>query len=98
MSKAPEHLKTHVQQQILRFGPLEMSKLLFYVDDYGFDRPSTGYSLMSVLGARSDCTAVFAAIRDDHRFEVGIRSKAEHLLAIHKQDPYFFRFWHKDGK
>src|SRR5205085_9315912 len=52
MSNAPEDVKTYVRQQILAFGPVELAKLLFYVDDLGFDRPSTGYSFMSVFGAR----------------------------------------------
>jgi hypothetical protein len=86
-----------VRQEILGFGPAELAKLLFYVDDLGFDRPRTGYSLMSVLGARTDCTAVFAAIRDDPAYDDATRSRAEHLLGIEEHDPHYFRLWHKDG-
>ena len=49
---APDELKRSVRQEIFRFGAVEMAKLLFYVDDYGFDRPSSGYSLMAIFGAR----------------------------------------------
>lgn len=96
MEKAPPELRADIRQKILQFGSEEIAKLLFYVDDSGFERPSTGYSLMSVLGARSDCTIIFANIRDDFRFNTEIRDKAEHLLAIDNYDPHFFWHWHKD--
>ncbi len=94
MRTAPEELQRDVRAQILAFGPEELARLLFHVDD-GFERPSTGYSFMSVLGARSDCTTIFAAIRDDSRFDAATRRKAEYLLEIHENDPHYFEWWHR---
>jgi hypothetical protein len=96
MRNAPEVLQAHVRRQVLGFGPGELAKLLFYVDE-GFDRPSAGYSLMSVLGARSDCIAVFAEIRDDPGLDDATHGKAAHLIAIDADNPRYFGFWHKDG-
>jgi hypothetical protein len=93
MRKAPEKLQVHVKQQVSAFGAADLAKLLFYVDDYGFDRPSIGYSLLPVLGARPDCTTLFAAIRDDPAVEDVVRRSAELLLAIDANDPQFFGFW-----
>ena len=98
MRDAPEDLQAHVKQEILRFGSAELAKLLFYVDDYGFDRPSNGYSLMSVLGARADSPAIFAEMRDDAALDQETRDKAAHLVAIHEHEPRWFGFWCSDDE
>lgn len=97
MRSAPEAVQAYVREEILGFGATELAKLLAYVDDMGFERPSSGYSLMSVLAARSDCTTIFAEIRDNPAFGDETRRKAGHLIAMDKYDPRFFGFWHKDG-
>ncbi len=96
--EASEELQTRVKEQILWFGPVELAKLLFYVDDYGFERPSMGYSLMSVLAARVDSPSIFVAIRDSPTIDQKTRSKAAQLVAIHEDDPRWFELWHKNGK
>ena len=73
-------------------------KLLFFVGDDGFERPSSGYSLMSVLGARTDSPAIFVGIRDNSAIDQETRNNAALLVAIHEHDPYWFEFWCKDDK
>ena len=92
----PKELTQAVLREVLGFGAGELAKLLFHVDDYGFDRPSNGYSLMALLGARSDSPKIIAAIRDTPTFDRETRSKAAHLLAIQEQDLRWFGWWHKD--
>jgi hypothetical protein len=98
MRTAPVDLQAHIRQEILGFGAAELAKLLFYVDDYGFDRPSIGYSLMSVLGARTDSPEILTAIRDNPAMNPETREKAAHLLAIDEHDPHWLKLWRKDEK
>jgi hypothetical protein len=95
---APDELKRSVRQEILRFGAVEMAKLLFYVGDYGFDRPSSGYSLMAIFGARADSREIIAAIRDDPAVDQETRDKAAWLIAMEEEDPNWFKWWRKDEK
>ena len=92
----PKEIKQAVLREVLGFGPAELAKLLFHVDDYGFDRPSNGYSLMSLLGARFDSPKIIAVIRDSPAFDSETRSKAALLLAIQEHDPRWFGWWRKD--
>jgi hypothetical protein len=92
----PDEVKSSVCREVLRFGSAELAKLLFHVDDYGFERPSNGYSLMALLGARRDSPEIIASIRDDPAFDEETRRKAAHLIAIYDDDPRWFGFWHKD--
>jgi hypothetical protein len=92
MRMAPENVRAYVRHEVLSFAAEEIAKLLSYIGDGGFERPSTGYSLMPVLGARADCLAVFAAIRDDAAFEAETRRLAGYLVELDAQEP--FRFWH----
>jgi hypothetical protein len=94
----PDELKRSVRQEILRFGAVEMAKLLFYVDDYGFDRPSSGYSLMAIFGARVDSREIIAGIRDDPAVDQKTRDKAAWLIAMEQEDPNWFKWWRKDEK
>jgi hypothetical protein len=93
--EAPEELKKHVLGEVLSFGPAELAKLLFHVDDYGFDRPSNGYSLMALLGARADSPKMIALIADDPTIDQETRRKARHLLAIQLDEPRWFEWWRK---
>jgi homoserine acetyltransferase len=96
--QVPADLRRHVRQHVLQFGPRELAKVLAHVEQYDFSRPSMGYSLLPVLGARSDSPAVIAAIRDDATFDPEIRAKAAHLLAIYEDDPHWFGFWRRDAQ
>ena len=96
MREAPTEVREYVEQEILNFGPAELAKVLSYVDDDGFERPSAGYSLMPVLAARPDCAVVFEAIRCDSRFDGEVRRIAEALLVNGERDPQFLSWWRKD--
>ncbi|HYC05550.1 MAG TPA: DUF4365 domain-containing protein [Azospirillaceae bacterium] len=95
MMDAPSEVKNLVTNEVLSFGPIEIAKVLSYVGESGFGRPSSGYSLLPVLAARESCRDIFAKIRDDGKNDEEIRENAAILLMIAEEDPGFILWCHK---
>ena len=92
----PEDIRRAAIARVLKFGTPEIAKILGLIEDYSFDRPSDGYSLLPVLGSRAESMSILAAIRDDPEHESRIRDYAAALLTWHAQDPEWWRFWRRD--
>lgn len=92
MRDAPQEVKEFVRSGILGFGARELAKVLAQVEDCTFERPSFGYSLLPIVGARHDCVDVFAAIRDDPGFEDISRRLAKYLIDFDKYES--LHWWH----
>ena len=95
--KVPQIIKQSVLSEVLCFGPNELTRLLFHVDESGFDRPSNGYSLMALIGARAVSQEIIATIRDSEELDQDIREKAALLLAMQEHDPRWFGWWRKEN-
>ena len=83
-------MRDNVRRQILQFGPGELAKVLHYVEDFDFERPSIGYTLLALLAARRNSPDIFQAVRDDPANDEVVRERAEALVKIYNNDP---RWW-----
>jgi hypothetical protein len=94
----PREVRTPLVERLLQFGPAEISKLLSFVDDNDFERPSFGYSLMPLWGARSDSLDVLAAVAADRVASPEVRDRASRLVQWQRTDPDWWRCWRRgDG-
>lgn len=95
--EVPEAVRYVAAERILEYGPIQIAKLLLFVDDAGFERPSFGYSLLSVFGARPDSPNMIRAVRDDTQYAILVRNRADLLYRIYESDPEWWSFWRRDN-
>jgi hypothetical protein len=93
----PDVVRRPAVERVLGFGVPEIAKVLGLIEDHNFDRPSDGYSLLPILGAKAASMAILAAIRDDPAQGDDIRDHAAGLIEWHAQEPHWWRFWRRDN-
>jgi Domain of unknown function (DUF4365) len=82
--------------KVLTFGPDEIAKILSMLPDNDFERPSLGYSLMPLFGQRAESSDIFAAIRDNDKYDLRVRQLASDLFDWYRRDPNWWGFWRRD--
>lgn len=93
----PDAVRRPAVERVLGFGVPEIAKVLCLIVDHNFDRPSDGYSLLPILGAKAESMAILAAIRDDPAQSHDIRDHAAGLIEWHAQEPNWWGFWRRDS-
>jgi hypothetical protein len=94
-NEIPSDLRRDVRQKILEFGPIDFAKLLYHVEDDGFDRPSTGYNLISIFAGLPNSPQIILSVLKDLSFEQSIREKAAQLFEVYRCDPEWWSLWNK---
>lgn len=92
----PEVVRAPAVAQVVAFEAREIAKVLSLIEDEMFDRPSDGYSLLPILGARGESVEIWKTIRDDESIDAQVREYAQRLLDWYAHDPDWFRFWRRD--
>lgn len=91
----PDGVRNPAVKEVLQFGAPEIAKILSFVEEGDFERPSVGYSLLPVVAARVDSSEIWKEIMRDSAFEADIRRYAASLLRWEAEDPEWFGFWRR---
>lgn len=94
----PADVRAPAVARVLKFGKVEIAKLLSMLPDSDFERPSVGYSLLPIFGGSGNSSAILEAIRDDESFNIDARKLAGELFSWSRQDPKFWSFWRRDNR
>ncbi len=89
----PDAVRDAAVKEVLEFGANEIAKILSFVEEGDFTRPSVGYSLLPVIAARVDSHEIWKEIMDGPTFEACVRRYAATLLGWQAEDPDCFGFW-----
>ena len=91
--KIPPATRQALQSQVLAFGKPEVSDLLHFVDENGFERGSAGYGLFAIIPRLERGLSILRDIADDEDLPSEIRQNASLLIAIHDNDPGWWSLW-----
>ena len=91
----PVAVRNPAVAEVLQFGAAEIAKVLSFVEEGDFERPSVGYSLLPVVAARADSREIWREIMRSSAFEADIRECAASLLRREADDPEWFDFWRR---